>query len=78
MEQGIPFFRFSPHLDEVIAAGETDNEKLVNMIIQARSQTAAQGLKDLVRIVQVVDEANVKMRYKTKKIMASRPQPSKC
>ncbi len=35
-EQDIPFFRFSPTFDEIIAAGETDNEKLLNMVIKTK------------------------------------------
>lgn len=35
-EQDIPFFRFSPKFDELIAAGETDTEKLLNMIIKTK------------------------------------------
>ena len=35
-ELGIPYYRFSPQLDEVIPAGETDNTKLMDMIINVR------------------------------------------
>ena len=35
-EQGIPFYRFSPHLSVLIAAGEISLEKLVDMIIETR------------------------------------------
>lgn len=33
-EQGIPFYRFNPQLDEVIPSGETDLTKLINMLIK--------------------------------------------
>lgn len=33
-EQGIPFYRLNPQLDEVIPSGETDLYKLVNMLIK--------------------------------------------
>lgn len=33
-EQGIPFYRFNPDLDEVIPSGETDLGKLTNMLIK--------------------------------------------
>ncbi len=33
-EQGIPFYRFNPQLDEVIPSGETDLVKLLNMLIK--------------------------------------------
>ena len=35
-EQGIPFYRFSPQLDERIDLGETDKVKLLNMIMWAK------------------------------------------
>jgi len=38
-EQGIPFYRLSPLLPEVISAGETDNKKLLQMIISTRKET---------------------------------------
>ena len=50
-EQGILFYRFSPKLDEVIAAGETDNERLVNMLIKTRLQLKEQGLQDLANLI---------------------------
>jgi len=40
MGQGIPFYRFSPQLLEVIALGESDNVKLLEMILRARKQAA--------------------------------------
>lgn len=33
-EQGIPFYRFNPQLDEVIPSGEIDLTKLVGMLIK--------------------------------------------
>ena len=33
-EQGIPFYRFNPQLDEVIPFGEIDLSKLVGMLIK--------------------------------------------
>ena len=35
-DRKIPFFRFNPDLFEVIATGETNDEKLVNMMLQTR------------------------------------------
>ena len=35
-EQGIPFYRFNPQLDEDIPSGETDLTKLVDMLIKVR------------------------------------------
>ena len=37
-EQGIPFYRFNPQLDEVVPSGETDLVKLVNMVIKVSQQ----------------------------------------
>ena len=47
-EQGIPFYCFSPHLKEVVAAGETDVTKLLDMIIQTKIETSEQGLQELI------------------------------
>ena len=37
-EQGIPYYRLSPQLSEMIPAAETDDKKLLQMIILAKSQ----------------------------------------
>ena len=37
-EQGIPYYRLSPQLQEMIPAAETDDRKLLQMIILAKSQ----------------------------------------
>ena len=50
-EQGILFYRISPKLDEVVAAGETDNERLVNMLVQTKLQLKEQGLGELVKLM---------------------------
>ena len=56
-ERGIPFYRFSPNLDDVIAAGEIDTEKLLSMIIQTKLQTSKQGLGELVEMFYMVAAA---------------------
>ena len=66
-EQQIPFYRFSPQLDEVVAAGETDNEKIINMVIQAKKQTKEQGLREVLQIFQMIAEAKVKHAYRETK-----------
>lgn len=38
-EQGIPFYRFNPQLDEVIPSGETDLAKLINMLIKVSNNS---------------------------------------
>lgn len=57
-ELGILFYRFSPKLDEVVAAGETDNEKLFNIILKTRMQMSEQGLDELTAAYRIVVEAN--------------------
>lgn len=57
-EQGIPFFRFSPKLRDVIAGSETDNEKLFNMVIQTRIDTREQGMEELVRLFHTIAGAS--------------------
>ena len=36
MRVPIPFYRFSPQLDEAISPGETNDEKLVELIIKTK------------------------------------------
>ena len=57
-EQGIPFYRFSPKLRDVIAGSETDNEKLFNMVIQTRIDTREQGMEDVVRLFHTIAGAS--------------------
>ncbi len=60
-EQSIPFYRFSPKLEEVIPAGETDLDKLLNMVMQARVQTPDQGLRELIDLFRIVAEASKRL-----------------
>ena len=53
-EQDIPFYRFNPNLKEIIPAGETDNEKLLDMIIEAKIQVKEQGLKEMTELLQML------------------------
>ena len=57
-EQGIPFYRFSPKLDETIAGSETDNEKLFNMVIQTRIDTKKQRLGELIELFHTIANAS--------------------
>jgi len=57
-EQGIPFFRFSPNLDEVIAAGETDNSKLFSMILQTKVDLRSPKLTKLTDLFHKIAEAS--------------------
>ena len=63
-EQNIPFYRFSPHLNHVIGAGETDNDKLVDMMLQTRIETPKQGLAELASLFQLVADASKKNKYR--------------
>ncbi len=53
-EQDIPFYRFNPDLKEIIPAGETDNTKLLDMVIEAKIQTKEQGLKEMTELLQML------------------------
>ena len=55
-EQHIPFYRFSATLDDIVAAGETDNDKLFNMVLKTKMQTPEQGLDSLVEMFHLVAE----------------------
>lgn len=68
MEQNIPYYRFSPQLSHVITAGETDNEKLLEMMWQTRIQTPQQGLTDLITLFQLVADASKKTKYRLSRI----------
>ena len=61
-EQDIPFYRFSPHLEEIVAAGETDNDKLFSIVLKAKVDTKQQGLSELVDLFRIVAASN---RYST-------------
>ena len=53
-EQGIPFYRFNPQLKEIIPAGETDNEKLLDMVIETKIQIKEQKLKEMTDLLQMI------------------------
>lgn len=59
-EQGIPFFRFSPKFDELIATGETDNEKLFNLVIKTKVDLKhkEKEFDELVNLFLVVAESS--------------------
>ena len=66
IEQGIPFYRFNPHLDDVIPAGETDTEKLLNMILKARTETIGQQMDELVQMFHLIAEMTRKLKARKK------------
>ena len=53
-EQGIPFYRFNPTLNDIIPAGETDNTKLLDMVIETKVQIKEQSLKEMTEILQMI------------------------
>ena len=73
-EQDIPFFRFSPSFDELIAAGETDNEKLFNMIIKTKLylKQNEQELDKLTEIFHAVADSSKDLRNEV--IIEEEPQ----
>jgi hypothetical protein len=73
-EQGIPYYRFSPHLNHVIGAGETDIDKLVDMMLQTRIQAPQQGVSELASLFQLVADASKKSRYRQSRILIEQDQ----
>ena len=72
-EQGIPFYRFSPKLRDVIAGSETDNEKLFNMVIQTRIDTREQGMEEMVRLFHTIAGASHHLAPRTEEETAPGP-----
>ena len=62
LEQGIPFYRFSPRLEEVISAGESRTDRLVNMVIKTRLQTIGFTMNDLVQMLHIIAEMTRNLR----------------
>ncbi len=58
LEQNIPFFRFSPSLNEIIPAGETDNEKLFSMVLQTKVEINNQQMIELIKLFHKIAEAS--------------------
>ena len=52
-EQGIAFYRFSPHLRDVISGTEVDNLKLFNMVIQTRVETVTKRMEGMDHLVEM-------------------------
>ena len=69
-EQNIPYYRFSPHLNQVISAGETDNEKLLDMMLQTRIQTPQQGLSEIPSLFHLIASASKKDKYRQSRLLA--------
>ena len=71
MEQGIDYFRLSPHLhmEEIPATGETDRDKLVEMVVESRRcLETREALNKLVSKFPRYSSANQKMSKRIKKL----------
>ena len=76
-EQGILFYRFNPQLEEVIASGETDSAKLINMILEARKQIPyRKDFSEMVFQFHSLADASKKV-YGTQSVEGSRRKCSK-
>ncbi len=63
LEQGVPYYRFSPQLPEVIPAGETNLETLVNMINTTKATVIDdREMKELVDLFHLVAEMTRKLK----------------
>lgn len=52
-EQRIPFYRFSPTLETVIASGETDDQKLIEMLTRTKLEATNKWDKQIEELVQL-------------------------
>lgn len=52
--QNIPFYRFSPRLDEKISAAETDSLKLIEMVVMSRIHMHTQAEVQLDKLVPLL------------------------
>lgn len=59
-EQNIPYFRFSPSLDEKIESGETDSLKLIAMIIKTKIYISED--QDMTKMVSLLRSRNLRSR----------------
>ena len=55
-EQNIPFYRFSPHLDDEIQDLKVEVDKLLNMVIQTKIQAKEQGMHELIDMFRIISE----------------------
>jgi len=53
-KQGLPFYRFNPELSEVVALSESDNEKLIDMVLKTQLylQSKEYEMDELVQLCQ--------------------------
>lgn len=62
-EQRVPFYRFSPELSEVIAAGETDTTKLVDMVMKSKFEIdSKQTMAELIQVLHLIAELTERQR----------------
>lgn len=68
IQQGIDYYRFSPHLEEATSLGETDSRKLVDMVVFGnRSPDIRALIQRLISKLQVCSIANQKMSRRLRK-----------
>ena len=53
-EQDIPFYRFNPELKGIVSPGETDNAKILDMLIETKVQIKEQRLKEMIQQLQMI------------------------
>ena len=62
-DQRVPFYRFSPELNEVIAAGETDTVKLVDMVMKSKFEIdSKQTMTELIQVLYLIAELTERQR----------------
>ena len=67
-EQGIDYYRLSPNVKEIVGTGETDRDKLIDMIIGARRCGTIRGeMERLGKAFPLYCKANKKMSKRLKR-----------
>ena len=65
-EQGIPYYRFNPLINDIIPMGETDVKKLIDMAITTKTEILNQWSDQLEELRQLLSLSS-KMRKRTLK-----------
>ena len=69
VEQGIDYYRLSPHLhlEEIVGAGETDRDKLIDMVVESKKCAVVQKcISELAGKFPRYSQANQKMSTRIK------------
>ena len=75
-ELDIPYYRFNPKLNDIIPAGETDNVKLMDMVIETKVQIKEQKLKEMIEMLQMITATSSDVSSKPAAIPASSKEDS--